>query len=37
MMSGIDQLIAAARRHAAADVPRDGLAKLEERRARGTF
>ncbi len=35
MMSGLDQLIAAARRHAPVDVPRDGLAKLEERRARG--
>ena len=35
LLSGLDQLIAAARRHAPADVPRDGLAKLEERRARG--
>ena len=37
MMSGLDQLIAAARRHAPAAVPRDGLAKLEARRARGAF
>jgi len=37
LMSGLDQLIAAARRHAPAEVPRDGLAKLEERRARGGF
>ena len=37
MMSGLDQLVAAARRHAPAEVPRDGLAKLEERRARGGF
>ncbi len=35
MMSGLDQLIAAARRHAPAGVPRDELAKLERRRARG--
>ncbi|HET7296393.1 MAG TPA: hypothetical protein VFI66_04585 [Gemmatimonadales bacterium] len=37
MMSGLDQLIAAARRDAPAGVPRDGLTKLEQRRARGGF
>lgn len=37
MMSGLDQLIAAARRYAPADASRDGLAKLEQRRARGAF
>jgi len=35
MMSGLDQLISAARRHAPAEVSRDELAKLEKRRSRG--
>ena len=37
MMSGLDQLIALSRRHAPTGVPRDGLTKLEQRRARGGF
>ncbi len=37
MMSGLDQLIAAARRYTPAEVSRDQLAKLEQRRARGGF
>ncbi len=37
MMSGLDQLIALARRQAPTGVPRDGLTKLAQRRARGGF
>src|SRR2546422_308737 len=35
LMSGLDQLITAARQRVPADVSRDALAKLEQRRSRG--